>query len=167
MLSVAQIELQADGVTVLEASRTEQQKLEGTYTCAEDQGTWSVQWVEALPTLLDLSGEWQGRIYGQGQTEQPIVVDLQQGVEGGALVLAGFADLPGALPFELPLQGYVRFVADRFELVLQTDPGFEPQLIVSGIGDREPLQLPVGLVQVISPTGLPFSQALVELVRQE
>jgi hypothetical protein len=160
------IAMQADGQTVLLANQSEDRTLRGIYTCAEDHGSWTADWVADLPSLLDLSGTWEGRIYGGGQPEQAIALSLQQSIESGVLALRGVADLPGALPFALPLQGYVQFRDDQFDLVLQTAPGVDPQVVVSGIGDREPLQLPVGLVQVFSPTSLPFAQALIELVRQ-
>src|SRR5690606_39687450 len=104
----------------------------------------SARWVEALPSVLDLSGSWRGRIFAPGQPDQPVAVTLEQRVQHGVLVLEGGADLPGVLPFELPLAGYVQFRGSAFELVLQSDPAFDPQIIVTGIGDREPLELPVG-----------------------
>lgn len=159
------IDLLAEGVSVLRADRVTAEQLVGTYQCDEDQGAWEAEWVESLPTLLDLSGTWEGRIFGGGEPEQPIEVTMVQSVVAGALVLIGEADLPGALPFSLPLRGVVRFREVDFELFLQTEPGFEPQVFVTGIGAREPLTLPVGVVSVLSPTALPFSQALIELVR--
>lgn len=159
--------LQADGVAVLEATVTAPQQLEGTYACSEDQGTWTAQWVEALPEPLDLTGTWSGRIFGGDQPDQPIEIALVQSVVAGTLVLSGDAELPGVSPMLLPVAGYVEFREDRFELVLQTQQGLDPRIILSGSGDREPLQLPVGLVQVLSATALPFSQAMVELFRQD
>lgn len=159
------IDLLAEGVAVLSADRVAEEQLVGTYQCEQDQGVWAAEWVESLPTLLDLSGTWEGRIFGGGEPEQPIAITMVQRVEAGALVLVGEADLPGVLPFGLPVRGFVRFGELNFELILQTAPGFEPQVIVAGLGDREPLQLPLGVVQVLSPTAFPFSQAMIELVR--
>tara|TARA_R110002072_G_scaffold87129_6_gene196685 strand:+ start:4201 stop:5010 length:810 start_codon:yes stop_codon:yes gene_type:complete len=158
------IDLLADGVAVFQATRVATQQLVGSYQCEQDEGTWTAQWVESLPALLDLTGTWEGRIFGGGQPDQPIDIAIVQRVQGGALVLDAEADLPGVLPFALPLQGFVRFRESEFELVLQTEPGFEPQMIVSGLGDREPLQMPLGLVQVLSSTVLPFAQGMIELV---
>ncbi|MFT4512135.1 MAG: hypothetical protein ACI91B_000822 [Planctomycetota bacterium] len=164
-LSAEGIDLLADGVSVLHANHVADDQLVGTYQCDEDRGVWTAEWVESLPTLLDLSGTWDGRIFGPGQTEQPIEVTMIQRVEGGVLVLDGEATLPGALSFRLPMRGYVRFRESEFDLVLQTQQGFEPQIIVAGLGDREPLQLPLGFVQVLSSTALPFTEGMIELVR--
>jgi hypothetical protein len=161
------LSLKADGVVVLEASMNAPQQLEGTYACAEDQGTWIAQWVEALPEPLDLTGTWSGRIFGGGEPDQAIELVLEQRVAAGTLVLSGDAQLPDVSPMLLPVTGYVEFREDRFELVLQTQQGLDPRIILSGSGDREPLQLPDGLLQVLSQNALSYSQAMVELVRQD
>lgn len=166
-LTAEGIDLLADGEVVLNADRAGSDRLIGRYQCEQDQGMWTADRVGSLPSLLDLTGAWEGRIVGPAATVQPVELDLVQTVEAGQLVVRADAVLPGVLPFPLPLEGIVRFRESDFELVMQSEPGAEPQLIISGVGDREPLQLPVGFVQVLSANVLPFSQGMIELVPVE
>ena len=157
------IALQADGVTVLEASLTAPERLSGMYGCELDDGTWSADLIGELPVPIDLSGTWDGRVYVPGAFDEPIAINLQQTVQSGQLALTALADIPSVLPFPLPMQGYVTFGEDDFQLVLQTEQGVQPQLVLSGTGDREPLVVPAGMLQVLSQAPLPFSQGLFEL----
>lgn len=166
VLTQGQISLQIDDVPVLEATLRTDRALTGTYGCNSDRGTWQAIWIEALPEVIDLSGSWDGRLFVAGQFEQPVSITLEQRVRSGSLVLEGEATLPGALPFPVPLRGVPNFRETDFELILQSEPGSEPQIVLTGIGDRESLGVPVGLLQVLSLSPLPFSQAMVELERR-
>lgn len=154
------IALQADGVTVLQASLVAPRKLSGSYGCALDAGTWDADWVGALPEPIDLSGVWDGTAVSVGGMELSFSIDLEQSVQSGTLALAAQAELPSLLPFPVPLSGYVNFREDSFELVLQTELGVQPRLVLTGVGERDPLQVPTGLLQVIGQSPLPFQQGL-------
>jgi hypothetical protein len=167
ILTADGILLRLGGETVMQADLLEDGQLVGFYDCALDDGGWQAEWVEGLPSLLDLSGSWEGRIYAIGQQEQPIYMTLEQSVSAGRLVLHGDADLPAAFPFGVPLEGYVRFGPDEFELTLFTPLGVEPSLYLTGVGQRETLSVSVGIVQVQGPATLPFSIGMVQLIRQE
>ena len=135
----------------------------GSYTCALDSGSWGAARIATLPEPIDLSGAWQGRIYVPGVASQDLNLRLLQSVQAGQLVLDGSVELPGVLPFPIPVEGLVVFQDQEFLVTMQTSPGFLPILRLGAIGTREPLQIPVGTVQVLSPSQLPFEEALLEL----
>lgn len=157
------IRLEEDGVAVLEASLVGPDQLVGSYTCALDSGSWGAARIATLPEPIDLSGAWQGRIYVPGVASQDLNLRLLQSVQAGQLVLDGSVELPGVLPFPIPVEGLVVFQDQEFLVTMQTSPGFLPILRLGAIGTREPLQIPVGTVQVLSPSQLPFEEALLEL----
>jgi hypothetical protein len=157
------IALQADGVTVLEASLARPDRLTGTFGCALDEGTWAADLIGPLPEPIDLSGSWEGRVFVPGAFTEEFGVTLQQSVRSGRLARNALADIPGVLPFQIPMRGYVVFGDDDFDIILETEPGVQPQLVLSGSGDRDPLAVPTGVLQVLGQTPLPFSQGLVEL----
>ena len=160
------IELRADGVPILDAVlQTDSRELTGNYNCAADRGTWSASWTRELPELVDLSGTWSGDVSVPGVLTEPLTLTLRQSVRGGGLVLDGEVRLPSALALPVPVAGAVRFRDADFELVLQTEIGFQPRVVMTGIGDREPLQVEFGLLRVLSSQVLPFSQALFQITR--
>lgn len=159
--------LRLGGETVMQANLIDDKLLDGVYQCAEDDGVWQAEWVEGLPSLLDLSGSWLGRIYSIGQQEQPINLTLVQSVRAGTLVLHAEADLPAAFPYGVPMEGYVNFRPDEFDLTLFTPPGAEPRIYLTGVGQRETLEVPVGVVQLQGPSTLPFSTGMVQLILQQ
>ena len=158
------IELWADGDRVLEASLEPSRVLVGGYQCAQDEGTWSATWQRELPPPLDLSGAWEGSVTVPGVASEPMRVELTQSVRSGALVLRGTVALPTALPLPVPITGFVNFGDTDFQLVMQTQTGFQPAVVMTGIGDRDPVQVQLGLLQVLSTAALPFSQGLFEMM---
>lgn len=157
------IALQRDGVTVLEASLTRPEKLSGTFACELDDGTWTADLIGPLPEPIDLSGSWDGRVFLPGAFDEPLEVALQQSVRSGQLALNALADIPSVVPFPIPMRGYVVFGEQGFDIILETEVGVQPRLVLSGSGDREPLAVPSGVLQVVGQTPLPFSQGLVQL----
>lgn len=156
------IELLADGVRVLDATLTADRRLLGSYECAADRGTWSAERIRDLPPPLDLSGTWRGTVTVGGASE-PLVVELVQTVRAGSLALDGLVTLPEALPFPVPVTGGVQFGDADFRIALQTRSGFQPAVVLTGVGDREPVQVDIGLLQVLSSTALPFSQGVFQM----
>jgi len=170
-LSGDQISLSLDGTTVMSANLLGEQTLDGVYSCAADEGEWQAEWVEGLPTLLDLSGEWEGRIFSIGEGELSITMNVEQNVEAGRLVLQAQADVPcftNGMPMVgvVPMQGYVRFYPDDFELTLYTPLGSEPSIYMTGIGERETLHVPLGVVQLQASPLTPLANGTVQLLRQ-
>lgn len=165
-LAGASIELLADGVRVLDAAIEEPRRLVGSYECAADRGTWSADWVRELPKPIDLSGSWSGTVTVPGVASEPMFVELAQAVRAGALVLDGMITLPQALPLPVPVTGTVEFGENDFQIVLQTRSGFQPAVVLTGIGDREPVQVDVGFLQVLSSAALPFSQGVFQMAPQ-
>lgn len=163
VLSGGAIALRADGEQVLVASLTGERRLDGTYGCDADSGTWSAEWRGELPEPVDLGGLWTGELVVTGGVQRELRVTLDQVVRGGALVVEGFAALPEVLPFPIPVSGVVAFGEDDFDLVMQS---FEPRTVWSAEGTLEPARIDLGLVQVLGAPGLPFTQALFELERQ-
>lgn len=166
-----QISLSLAGTTVMSANLLTEQLLDGIYTCAADEGVWQAEWVEGLPSLLDLSGEWEGRIFSVGEEELPFTMQVEQSVQGGQLVLAAQADLPtlsggGPMAAGVPMQGYVRFYPEDFELTLFTPLGSEPSIYLTGIGERETLHVPLGVVQLQTSAQMPLANGTVQLLRQ-
>jgi hypothetical protein len=162
------IELRAGGVPVLDAVvDAEARTLTGNYNCAADRGTWQASWVRELPELLDLSGEWAGTVTVAGPVSTPLEVHFEQNVRAGALVLDGLIELPEALALPVPISGFVRFRDDDFELILQTLNGYQPAVVMTGIGDRAPLQVDFGVFQVLSTQALPFSLGLFQIAPVE
>jgi len=163
ILSQGVLALQNEGVTVLEASLSAPNELSGTFGCALDDGTWTAELIGPLPEPIDLSGAWQGRVFVPGAFDESFEVTLQQSVQSGQLALTALAEIPSVLPFPIPMRGFVVFGEDDFDIVLETEPGVQPQLLLSGNGDRDPLGVPTGVLQVLSPAPVPFTQGLVEL----
>ena len=88
-------------------------------------------------------------------------------MRNGRIELEGFAELQGLLPFQLPLAGNAIFRTTNFELVLQTNAGFEPSMVFAGIGDREPLQVGFGLIQTLGAQAAPFQQAAFQIAKHK
>jgi hypothetical protein len=135
------VELVADGRTVLQGRIAADRTMAGTYMLATDAGIWSVAWHGALPELLDLSGTWVGTFAGGGLAPQQLRLELAQDLVGGVLVLSGAVMLPEALPAALPLSGGVQFHAAGFAVALDTTSGVLPALQIAGIGTVTPMAL--------------------------
>lgn len=161
------VTLQLDGIPILVAQFTSTDQLVGSYSCQQDSGTWSAARLGSLPDPLDLSGTWQGTAMIAGVAEYPVLVELEQFVRNGRIELEGFAELQGLLPFQLPLAGNAIFRTTNFELVLQTNAGFEPSMVFAGIGDREPLQVGFGLIQTLGAQAAPFQQAAFQIAKHK
>lgn len=163
------ISLQADGQVVFAANLVDAdgQVLDGSFDWGDDQGTWTATWQRALPELIDVGGQWQGVLQAAGADPVPFTLELDQFAEGGALRLNGLVTMPPEVRLApVPLAGFVIFDETGWQFLLQTEPDFTPQLVLSGRGDRDPVQVPLGLLQVLTPE-LPFSQALLQMARVE
>lgn len=159
--------LQVDGNVVFAASLVEasRQELDGSFDWGGDQGTWSATWQRALPEPVDLGGTWQGVLQTVDGVPLPFTIELDQFVVAGQLGLSGLVALPAELWGEpVPVTGFVTFDDQGFQFLMQTEPGFPLQFLLSGRGDREPLQVPLGLLQILAPQ-LPFSQAVLQMAR--
>jgi hypothetical protein len=167
-LAGATIELRAGGVPVLDAVLdAEARTLTGNYNCAADRGSWQASWVRELPELVDLTGDWAGTVTVAGPFSLPLEIRLEQSVRAGELVLDGLVELPEALALPVPVTGFVRFQDDGFELILQTLNGYQPSVIMTGLGDLTPLQVDFGVFQVLSTPALPFSLGLFQIAPVE
>jgi hypothetical protein len=162
------IELRAEGEAVLAASVGAERTMVGTFQCETDQGTWTAAWVRALPTLGDLSGEWIGTITPaavppMAPVPRPVRLELQQTVRGGTVALDGVLDAPELLLMPLLVEGYTIFRDTSFDLLLQSNDPAGPTVILSALGDREPLRVDFGLAQAFGNGPLPFGQAVFTL----
>ena len=165
-LSQTTIELRADGEVVFGGVLGEGPTLLGTYRCAAATGAWTATWRRALPTIVDLSGTWRGRLLVPGGETFDVEFALEQVVRSGALVLEGRAALPELLMTSVPMTGSVQFRDSSFEMVLLTTPTAPLQFVLSGVGDLEPARLSTGFLQFLGPTPLPFTHGLVDIERQ-
>lgn len=159
------IELRAEGRTVLAALLEPGPRVTGTYDCGTDRGLWLATRVGDLPAVLDLTGAWQGQLHYPGG-QRAVAWWLEQEVVDGVMQITVELDLGGLLATPLPLAGRVEFRNTGFEIVLRTEPGLAPDVVLTGTGVAEPLQIGVGLLQVIGGSSLPFSHASLQLVRQ-
>jgi hypothetical protein len=153
------VELLADGEVVFGAVLGQDRTLVGSYQCTADSGTWDASWQRDLPPLLDLSGRWEGTISANGAPPQQLVMHLQQDVRGGALVMDGAAELPGALPEPIGVTGWLEFRDGVFEVLLTTLPGEVPIAFLTGLGDSDLLRIENGLLQAAIDPQLPVLQA--------
>tara|TARA_R110002072_G_scaffold1983_1_gene16202 strand:- start:42184 stop:42975 length:792 start_codon:yes stop_codon:yes gene_type:complete len=160
------VTLQVGGVPILVAEFAPSGQLVGSFDCPEDSGTWSATRIGPLPEPIDLSGTWLGSAMVAGESENPLLLELDQFVRDGRLVLEGFADVPGLVPVQVPLAGYVNFRETDFDLVLQTVEGFEPVMVFAGIGNHDPVRVDVGLIQVLSSQSVEFTQAVFQVLLQ-
>lgn len=162
------IELRVDGEAVLAATVGPGRTMVGTFQCENDQGTWTAAWVRALPTLGDLSGQWIGTITPavlppSVPSARPVRLELQQSVRGGVVVLDGVLEAPELLPLPLLLNGYTIFRDTSFDLLLQSTSSAGPTVVLSALGEREPLRVDLGLAQAFGSGPLPFGQAVFTL----
>jgi hypothetical protein len=166
VVTPATFELRADGQTVLAATLGEGRELIGTYHCSAEDGTWNATWQHDLPEVLDLSGDWSGTLVVGGQSDRPLALMVSQSVDGGVVLLDGLLDLGDVWPVPVPLRGSVEFRDDGYEVVLSTVPGNQPVLLLTGIGDRDPLRIENGVLQGLGGQPLPFQSALFTIARQ-
>ena len=167
VMSSGSIALQLAGETVMEARLLGEGRLDGSYSCALDDGAWHAEWVEALPALPDLSGAWQGRVYSHGEEAAPIEVALSQDIRAGRLTLCAEVEWPSALLSGLPMEGSVRFGVEQFEISLCTLPGVLPRIEVVGFGERQSEAVTAGVVQVHSLSHLPIASGLMQMMRRD
>lgn len=159
------IELRADGRTVLAALLEPGPRMSGTYDCGTDQGLWEATRVGDLPEVLDLAGSWQGQMHYAGG-QRAVGCLLEQEIVDGVMQITAELDLGGLLGGPLPLTGRVDFQNSGFQLLLRTVAGLAPDVVLTGTGIAEPMQLGVGLLQVVGGSSLPFTQASLQLVRE-
>jgi hypothetical protein len=152
-------ELVRDGVSVLRAELSQPEALVGSYTCSVDAGAWSAARRGDLPAIVDLGGSWLGSV-ATGLGAQPMVLELDQEVVGGEILLAGTFALPGLLPEALAVVGSARFHNGRFDLSLGTEPGTSPRVVLGSVGDSESRRIDNGLLQVAPDPRVPFASAL-------
>lgn len=164
VVGLTSVELRRDGEPVFVGVLGEGRTLNGIFSCAAGEGSWSATWQRDLPELVDLSGTWTGSLSVPG-VSLPLSAQLLQEVRGGRLVVSGTVDAEGLIT-GLPVEGSVFFGVDTFDLVLQTTAGVQPNLLLTGRGETASATLPLGLVQVLGGDDLPFPQALVELARE-
>lgn len=162
------IELRAEGETVFAAAITAERTMTGTFQCELDQGTWTAAWDRELPTLGDLSGRWLGTLTPAVlppavPTPRPVQLDLEQRVQGGTLVLDGVLEAPDLWPLPVVLRGYTIFRDTTFDLLLQSEAAAGPVVVMSALGEREPLRVGFGLAQAFGGGPLPFAQAVFTL----
>lgn len=160
------IELRAEGQTVVSATVVEAGRMVGVYNCTGESGTWGATWQRELPDLVDLGGDWSGSLAVAGQVARPLSLVLQQSVRDAHLELDGLLDLGELWPSLLPLRGTVVFNETGFEVLLSTDSGVLPGLLLTGMGDREPLQIEAGLLQTIGSPLLPFQNGVFTITRR-
>jgi len=161
------IELRDGERTVFAGVLGEGRTLLGTFTCDADQGTWTAAWQRDLPTLLDLTGTWNGSLATVETPARSVQLELAQSVRAGLLVLDGTLTIAGlgvdAGDLVVPIEGSASFRSDGFDLGLRSLDGTAPVLVLSGLGEPEPLQVEVGVLQVLGPSTLPFAQGVVRI----
>ena len=160
------VTLRVGGVPILVAEFAPSGELVGSFDCPEDSGTWSATRIGPLPEPIDLSGTWLGSAMVSGESETALLLELDQFVRDGRLILEGTADVPGLVPQQVPLSGYVNFRETDFDLVLQTVEGVEPVMVFAGIGNFDPVRVDVGLIQVLSSQTVEFTQAVFQVMLQ-
>ena len=162
------IELRDGARTVFAGVLGEGRTLLGTFTCDADDGTWTAAWQRDLPPLVDLSGTWNGSLATLENPQRGLRLQLDQGVRGGVLVLDGTMAIAGLGPdggeLVVPLEGAASFRSDGFDLGLRSLGGITPNLVLSGLGDPDPLQVEVGVLQVLGASSLPFSQGVFRIL---
>jgi hypothetical protein len=158
------IELRADGETVLAATLGDGPRLVGTYDCTTDFGLWDAVRVGDLPAVLDLAGTWAGNLqYATGGAA--LALALEQEVVDGVVRLSGRLDLGGLWPVAVPVAGRADFREDGYDVMLRSTTGTVPDVVLSGVGEAEPLRIELGLFQSLSPGVLPFTHAGFGLAR--
>jgi hypothetical protein len=151
-----EIELLANGHVLFSAQLNEDRTLVGTYDCDEDAGSWSALWNRELPEPRDLGGRWDGFLWVDGEPEQQLVMQLQQGVHSGALTLAGTVDLPGVLAHPIGVTGWVEFHDGSFQLLLTTLPGEGLVAYMTGIGETATATVTNGLLYALVGPDVPI-----------
>lgn len=161
------IELRDGDRTVFAGVLGEGRTLLGTFSCDADRGTWTAAWQRDLPALLDLTGTWNGSLATIETPARGVQLTLEQRVRSGLLVLDGTLTIAGlgvdAGDLVVPLEGSASFRSDGFDLGLRSPDGIAPVLVLSGLGEPEPLQVEVGVLQVLGPSTLPFAQGVVRI----
>lgn len=164
-LSGTTFELRLGSEVVLFATLGPGRRLAGNYGCAVDGGTWAATWQKDLPSIVDLSGTWQGSVQSGAEAAVPVLVLLRQSVRAGQLVLEGTMELPGVVTGQLPLSGSARFRDTWFEVVLATPNGTQPFVQLTGIGDPQALSIAEGIATASPQAGFPFTQAIWSVTR--
>jgi hypothetical protein len=157
------VQLRADGQPVFAGVVDAERVLNGNYECGVDRGTWTATWLRDLPPVGDLSGSWEGSIGVLGTAPRAITCDLAQRIVGGLLKVEGFLSLPDLLPMSVPVDGVVNWRDSTFDIVLQTTAPGLPVLLFSALGQRDPLGIEFGIVQVFPQNLLPFNQGTFSL----
>jgi hypothetical protein len=169
------VELMADGEVLFSALLSaETRTLTGSYSCANDSGVWHVAWTRELSPLVDLGGQWEGSVTVPGFPPQALTLVMDFVVQGGALTIQGFGQVPSLSSQALPLTGIVNFQDTTFDVRIQapTAQSGSVGVLLIGSGDitRDSqgalvsARIDVGLVQTNDPA-LPFTQAVWRAVR--
>lgn len=159
------VELLEDGDVLFTATLGPARSLVGHYGCDSDAGAWDATWTRELPSLVDLSGRWEGEVVAFGVPSIAMVLQLEQVVRSGALALEGTASVPDLLTAPIPIAGLLRFQTgtfgqpDTFELSLDTPAGLTPAVHMLGVGATAERRVHTGLVQANGQPSLPFVQA--------
>jgi len=161
--TATKVELLANDVVLFEAVLGGERSLIGSYGCLVDTGSWDAVWQKDLPQLVDLGGSWAGSISVPDYPLQPIVLQLEQSVRNGSLVLGGSMALPGLLADPLAMVGTVQFREGVFDVLLVTEPGVVPLVHMVGTGNSTTLRLSGGQLQAAIDPLLPLLQATWEM----
>ena len=141
--------------------------LVGTYSCAEDEGTWSAGWQGPLPDIPDLSGSWTGAYESlQPAGSGELSLDLSQHWAEGRLRFTGTVSLDPhsnhpSMTESLALAvtaGEVQWTGSDFQLLLQAGESL-PWLTMHGSGHLSSLSVQQGLL-IVENAQLPFQFGL-------
>ena len=72
----------------------------------------------------------------------------------------GALEIEDLLALPLAVTGGAQFRVDGFDLSLRSTNLADASYVLSGLGDREPLQIDVGLLQVFGQPAVPFTQGV-------
>lgn len=169
VLGLSSVELRAEGDPVFVGVLGEGRTLVGGYDCNNDVGSWTATWQRDLAPLIDLSGRWSGTLATAGALPRLLTLQLEQTVREGMLALDGALTIDGIgpEPVRLPLVGTANFRSDGFDLALRSPDGSAPNVVMSGLGESMPLQVELGVLQVLGASALPFTQGVFRIEWQQ
>lgn len=142
------IELGRAGEVVLAAAARPDGTLGGSYDCGADHGVLMATWSRTLPAPLDLAGSWQGELLLADSPAVPLQVQFTQQAVAGTLVLAAQVAAPD-LDLAVALDGAVEFRDEQFQFLLRSPPAVSPEIVLVGLGSRDPLRIDLATLQWI------------------